>query len=583
MLIYTRGGKGSVLPISGCGTENVIRWESLSIKGTLVAIAIVLFTSCAQVATVRNVEPRAPTALSKRQARRTGSVGNISAPSFPTKRDARQDPETALSQTLEIAAKAWADLTRDPSNDRAVQVYNYAVGRITSLLQSTGKLPRAGAVSIGGGASAYHLTFSSEVRDFADPRTAHFIPADELAISGKYYTQRIRRDGIGAPVLSEIDRPLKNARKQFLIPEKIFYSLTAVLEFRGSEARLAMEDPLTSDRISIAGRNYPLAADLSIGTAALLAKDRPQRLGFIRMIRPAKYANTARLVRLQPYDRNKIPVLVIHGLQDTPATWAPLLNELRSDPQIDRRYQFWVYNYPSGYPFFYSAALLREELDRVEQTYPDHKKIILIGHSMGGLVARLMVTDSNLMLWKAYFGKLPREIPMDPGPKKFIERLLIFQHRAEVSRVIFISTPHRGSELASNWIGRTGIALVKLPANLTNAGDAAIPFEIKVAGVDNPNRMHFPTSIDTLSPKNRFVRELNNLPIARHIPYHSIMGDRGRGDTPNSSDGVVAYRSSHLDGAQSERIVPSDHGAHQNKEGIEEVHRVLLLNLRQPP
>jgi hypothetical protein len=374
MLIYTRGAKGPLSPILSCRTNNAIRWDSLSIKGALVAFAIVLFTSCAQVATVRNVEPGAPTALSKRRA---GSVGNISTPSFPTNRDARQDPETALSQTVEIAAKAWADLTRDPSNDRAIQVYNYSVGRITSLLQSTGKLPRAGAVSIGAGASAsaYHLTFTSQVRDFADPQTAHFIPADELAISGKYYTQRIRRDGIGAPVLAELDRPLKNARKQFLIPERIFYSLTAVLEFRGSEARLAMEDPLTSDQISIAGRNYPLAADLSIGTAALLAKDRPQRLGFIRMIRPAKYANTVRLVRLQPYDRSKIPVLVIHGLQDTPATWAPLLNELRSDPQIDRRYQFWVYNYPSGYPFFYSAALLREELDRVDQTYPITKRL----------------------------------------------------------------------------------------------------------------------------------------------------------------------------------------------------------------
>jgi pimeloyl-ACP methyl ester carboxylesterase len=570
--IHRRGGKGSILSISSCrtDTENVLQSESLNIKGALVAIAIVLFTSCAQVATVRNVEPRAP------------GVGNVSAHSFPTKRDARQDPETALSQTLEIAAKAWADLARDPANERAVQVYNYSIGRITSLLQSTGKLPRAGAVSIGAGASAYQLTFASEVRDFADPQTAHFIPADELAISGKYYTQRIRRDGIGAPVLAELDRPLKNARKQFLIPEKIFYSLTAVLEFRGSEARLAMEDPLTSDRISIAGRSYPLAADLSIGTAALLAKDRPQRLGFIRMIRPAKYANTARLVRLQPYDRNKIPVLVIHGLQDTPATWAPLLNELRREPQINRRYQFWVYNYPSGYPFFYSAELLREELDRVDKTYPDHKKIILIGHSMGGLVARLMVTDSNLMFWKAYFGKPPKEVPMDPTPKDFIERLLIFRHRAEVSRVIFISTPHRGSLLASNWIGRTGIALVKLPANLTNAGDAAIPFEIKAAtGVDKPNRMHFPTSIDTLSPNNRFVRALNHLPIADRIPYHSIIGDRGRRDTPNSSDGVVPYWSSHLDGAQSERIVPSDHGAHQNKEGIEEVHRILLLNLRQ--
>jgi hypothetical protein len=171
---------------------------------------------------------------------------------------------------------------------------------------------------------------------------------------------------------------------------------------------------------------------------------------------------------------------------------------------------------------------------------------------------------------------------VDLETKKFVESLLIFRHRPEVSRVIFISTPHRGSAFASNLIGRIGIALVKLPANLTRTGEVVIPLETKAgASVEKPNRLHFPTSIDTLSPKNRFVWALNTLPIVDHVPYHSIIGDRGRGDTPSSSDGVVAYWSSHLQGAQSERIVPSDHGAHQNKEGMEEVHRILLLNLMQ--
>jgi pimeloyl-ACP methyl ester carboxylesterase len=534
-----------------------------------VTLAAVLLTSCAQLATIRNVEPRAP------------SIASVSARSFPTERASRQDPEAALAHDLETAATAWADLERDKSNGRALQVYNYSVGRIVSLLQSTGKLSDAGSVTISTGARGYKLAFRSEVKDFADTQSCHFIPADELAISGKDYTQRIQREGIGAPVLAERDRPLENARAQFLIPERIFYSLTALVEFKDSKARLVLKDPLNSDRVSIAGRDYPLAADLSIGTAALLAKDRPQRLGFIRMIRPAKYAYTARLVRLQPYDRNKIPVLMIHGLQDTPATWAPLLNELRSDPQINHRYQFWVYNYPSGYPFPYSAELLREELDRVNKTYPGHKKIILIGHSMGGLVARLMVTDSHLVLWNDYFGEPPDEVPMDPETKQFVERLLVFQHRPEVSRVIFISTPHRGSQIASDWIGRLGIALVKLPSNLTKTGTAVMQFETKAgANAEKPNRLHFPTSIDTLAPNNRFVLALNSLPIASHIPYHSIIGDRGRGDTPNSSDGVVAYWSSHLEGAQSERIVPSDHGAHQNKQGMEEVHQILTRKIR---
>jgi hypothetical protein len=84
-----------------------------------------------------------------------------------------------------------------------------------------------------------------------------------------------------------------------------------------------------------------------------------------------------------------------------------------------------------------------------------------------------------------------------------------------------------------------------------------------------------PNSIDTLSPNDPFVKEMNTLQMAKRIPYHSIIGDCGRGDSPNSNDGVVAYWSSHLAGAKSERIVPSGHGAHHNPEGIAEVIRIL--------
>jgi hypothetical protein len=71
---------------------------------------------------------------------------------------------------------------------------------------------------------------------------------------------------------------------------------------------------------------------------------------------------------------------------------------------------------------------------------------------------------------------------------------------------------------------------------------------------------------------------INTVPITPGIPYHSIIGDRGRGDSPNSSDGVVPYWSSHLDGAASECIVPSDHSSPKNPEAIAEVHRILKLN-----
>jgi pimeloyl-ACP methyl ester carboxylesterase len=531
------------------------------------AVAVVLFAGCAQLATIKNVEPASP------------NVSTVSQAGMPTAKEQRTDPTAALSRYIAIAAKAWADLERDPSNAGALQLYNYSVGRVVSLVQATGELPRAGAAVIGTGANSYKLTYSSDIKFVADPRNVHLVPADELRIAGKDYPTRARRDGIGAPVLVQADEPTQKAREQFLPPGRIYYGMTAILEFRGTQARLVIKDPLESDRVQVAGHDFPLAADFSISPAAMLAKNRPQRLGLIRMLRPAKYADTAMLVRLQPYDPNKIPVLMTHGLQDTPATWAPLLNELRADPEINKHYQFWVYSYPSGYPFPYSAMLLRQELDRIDKTYPNHKKIVLIGHSMGGLVSRLMVTDAGMTFWDKYFGKPPDQVPMNANDKQLIESALIFEHRPDVSRVIFFSTPHRGAGLATNWIGRIGIALIKLPVNMVRLGVTATKFVVTPG--DSARKPRFPTSIDTLSPYNPFVETMNTLPIADHIPYNSIIGDRGRGDTPNSSDGVVPYWSSHLDGAESERIVPSDHGSHQNKEGMEEAHRILLLHLRE--
>jgi pimeloyl-ACP methyl ester carboxylesterase len=537
-------------------------------------LAVVLLSqfACSQLATIKNVKPVPP------------STGTATASTAATQEEQRSNPDVALSRDLDVAASSWAELKRNPANAQAKDLYNYSTARVISLLQFTNKLPYSGATTIGTGSHAYRLTLGTDAKYAVDPRECHFVPADELAISGRDYSSRVHRDGIGAPVLVRAEVPVAKARQLFLTSgsDKLYYGMTAVLEFEGKQVRLVIKDPLASDRTVIASHSYPLAADFTIGPAALLAYNRPQRLGFIRMIRPEKYAYTARLVRIQPYDPNKIPVLMIHGLQDTPATWAPLLNRLRTDPEINKHYQFWIYSYPSGYPFPYSAMLLREELDRIDKAYPNHKKIVLIGHSMGGLVSRLMVTDANMTFWNEFFGKPPEQVPMDPRDKQLLERGLIFRYRPDVSRVIFISTPHRGSIIASNWIGRIGVALVKLPVNMIKLGASAGQYIVVSTdpSVQKTKKLRVPTSIDTLSPKNRFVRTMNRLPIADHIPYHSIIGDRGRGNTPNSSDGVVAYWSSHLDGAQSEKIVPSGHPAHQNKQGMEEVDRILRLNLR---
>ena len=139
------------------------------------------------------------------------------------------------------------------------------------------------------------------------------------------------------------------------------------------------------------------------------------------------------------------------------------------------------------------------------------------------------------------------------------------------------SCPRRIGEadLASNWIGRTAASLVRMPLMVATIPITAISAATTGHGTSPIKRL--PNSIDTLSPKNRFVVEVNKLPITPGIPYYSIIGDRGRGDTPQSSDGVVAYWSSHLDGAQSELIVPSNHSSPHNPQAIAEVRRILEL------
>jgi pimeloyl-ACP methyl ester carboxylesterase len=260
-----------------------------------------------------------------------------------------------------------------------------------------------------------------------------------------------------------------------------------------------------------------------------------------------------------------------------------MLNRLRADEHIRRHYQFWFYSYPSGYPYPHSAAIFRRELDSIEQRFPLHKKMVVVGHSMGGCISRLLVTDTGDKLWLDLFKKPPGEIPLPPAEKRLFTDALIFAHRPEVGRVIFISSPLRGSDLASDWFGRISSRLVRSPVTLLKAGTDALKFATFQA--DDLKLDRIANSIDTLAPNNRFVKAINTIPVTPGIPHHVICGDRGKGGnkdhtSPVMSDGVVPYWSSHMETAQSELVVPSHHSAHQNPKAIAEVARILKQHAR---
>ena len=291
------------------------------------------------------------------------------------------------------------------------------------------------------------------------------IPTDELSIKGTYVEERVTKAGIGAPVVAERALTPEEATKLFA-PPYVFYGITATAQFEGSRCVISVADPLAVENIRVDGHTYPLAADFTASYALLLAREKPEKLGLARLLNPQEYATTFRVARFQPYDPNKSVLLVVHGLMDTPASWIPMLNDLQADPEIRRNYQFWFYSYPSGYPYPYSAMVLRKELDAIEKKFPPRKKMVVVGHSMGGCISRTLITDAGDKLWIEAFGKPPAQVEMPSESKQLLEEVLIFNHRPEIGRVIFMSAPHRGSDLAGNWIGRIGAGLVKAPGRL---------------------------------------------------------------------------------------------------------------------
>src|SRR5512140_266062 len=483
-----------------------------------------------------------------------------------------EQPLAALGHDLLAVKISEGVLERQPKNESARSLYNFAVARVVQDVDRTDLEPWRHPVTVVTDEGRYILVSPKPVDADHDPSRYDLFPTDTLKIGGKFFKTYSTVSGLGAPIAVVGRTESPHFRQQYKL-RRIYAPITAIVRFSGRKASLEFMDPLNAERITLNKQTFPLAADFDAPTALLIARERPERLGLSRVMNPGAYADTAMLTRLQQFDPARTPVIFVHGLQETGASWAPMIDSLRHDPAIREHYQFWYFSYPSGYPLPYAAALFRQDLNGIERAFPNHKRTVLIGHSMGGMICRLMVTDAGDKIWRDFFATPPAKTPLASDTRKLLEKALVFDHRPEIQRVIFISTPHRGAELASNWIGRIGAALVRTPRLFTSVYTSTKPLLVANPAARTLKRM--PNSVDTLEPNDRFVEAVNKLPITPGIPYHSIIGDRGRGDTPNSSDGVVPYRSSHLDGAQSELIVPSNHAAPRNPEAIREVERIL--------
>lgn len=484
------------------------------------------------------------------------------------KRFAEQQPLKALGDDLAAARIALDELNVHPGQSQAREVYNFAVARGVENLQRSGIKPWSSPVNVPGPDGPFLLRGPLAPLGELNPFNELLLPADTIKVGSRLFTSRSIVEGIGAAVVA-VARSAPPGHHARFDPEHIYAAETATIRFQGQRAEVEFHDRLSKEQISINGHTYALAADFSAPLALGMMRERPNRIGAAAFVLPDKYRARARLIRLQPFDPKRTPVIFVHGLASGPLYWTPMINNLVADPEIRRRYQFWVFWYPTGYPFPYSAVQLRNELDDVKKVFPNSKRVILVGHSLGGLVVRLLVTDAGDRIWRDLFGKSPAEMQLTGSAAHLLEQSLIFNHRPDVERAIFITTPHRGTTVASHWWRRMAARLIKQPRSFR---------EIRASVNADPAAEHFnriPNCVETLAPNDSIVLALDKLPVAPQIPFHTIEGDRGRGDAPNSDDGMVAYWSSHLDGAASEIVISSGHAAQVHPEGIAEVRRIL--------
>jgi len=414
-------------------------------------------------------------------------------------------------------------------------------------------------------------------------------PVTELEVTG--LRNRYRRPGIGAPLAAKT-RPLPGVVQVVPLGPTVSVPLTAVLRIDAPLAglrsgdlhsRLELFASLDTDDVEIGGRPIPLEAEPTAALATGLADSRfwsrelEVFLGHAIGVR----AETA-LGGLRPYKQGRIPVVFIHGTASSPARWADMVNDLLADPRLSDRYAFWFFTYDSGNPIIYSGHQLRDALTgavaRADPSGADPcvNDMVVLGHSQGGLLTKLTAIDSGNVFWSGITDKPFDTMDLSAEDRALLQSVMFVKPLPFVSEVIFLATPQRGSYLAGPQIvRRLAESLVRLPSDVVRASTNVIKQASK--GEGDLALSGIPTSIDNMSPGNRFIKALAQIPVSPKVTAHSIIAVDDDSPLESAGDGVVKYESAHVEGVESELIVRSPHsGMQAAPQTIEEVRRILL-------
>ena len=393
---------------------------------------------------------------------------------------ADKDPRTAVALYLNAGAYARdflfetdaliAKTNLTPAFRFMVDVYNVSISEIAEIVINKSMKIDGEVLTSDFQETSFRLSLQRSGKYLWDPKKFDFLqPANQIDAKGlrnTYITQ-----GIGAPLVGLVDDPREKGFGDYSPPGGLSFPVTAVVNYSApvrEEGKLERNatfycyDSLAVDTVKIRGLEIPLEINYSTPLIVLLSKLQPQESKLLNMLRSDEFTEKAGMYMLHPYDPEKIPLVMVHGLMSTPETWMEMFNDLYGAPEIRKHYQIWLFMYPTGLPIIYSASLLRKELQEIHSKYnadssnKNFNDMVLIGHSMGGLLSRLMVQDSGTTYWDTTYAQPFESVDFDQESKDTLENILFFKPLPFVKRVVFIATPHKGSPMADKWFTGLG-------------------------------------------------------------------------------------------------------------------------------
>jgi hypothetical protein len=487
----------------------------------------------------------------------------------------------------------------DPLYRGACDLYNGSLENALRIIKADGSLLPGRTHTIRSASQVWEVSIVARNARWQAEEFERFEFVSDYEIAG--LANQYQTYGLGVPLIAVRKRGEAHEPGERFYPPGLSFPVTAFMRVvpeplpstanggRPRQAILELYDPLASTDIVVNDVRVPLESDLTTPLAYFLNNE-PQtsNLATWGLLRPDRSLKMAGLYMTQPYEPDKIPVLFVHGLWSDPTTWTDMFNDLRSAPEIRQHYQFWFYLYPTGQPFWVSAARLRDDLAEVRRQIDPagHQaaldQMVLVGHSMGGLVSKMQTVDSGNDYWATVSEKPFHLIKAGAETRETLQRTYFFAPNQAIRRVITIGTPHRGSEFANKYTRFLGQKLIYLPEILVNATQELYRENPELLLSKSPVGIR--TSIDSLAPDSPLLPVLLNGGRSSNVRYHNIVGVTGLQEQPDQyaqgSDGVVSFASAHLENVESELVVDADHvNVHRHPLAILEVRRILLEHL----